>query len=126
MIKKEYIHPNAGFSQVVVVATENTKTLHISGQIGEGNDLEIQTIATFRNLEILLKECGATFQDVVKMSTYIVNFNPEIDLPIFRKVRKEFLGNENYPASTLVGVSVLGNRDWLIEIEATAVVSFAK
>ena len=73
-----------------------------------------------------MKECGATFQDVVKMSTYIVNFNPEIDLPIFRKVRKEFLGNKNYPASTLVGVSVLGNRDWLIEIEATAVVSFAK
>lgn len=123
MFKKEYIHSNEGFSQVVVVATENYKTLHISGQIGEGNDLEKQTFATFRNLEILLKECGATFQDVVKMSTYIVNFNPEIDLPIFRKVRKEFLGNENYPASTLVGVSVLGNRDWLIEIEATAVLN---
>ena len=94
MIKKEYIHPNAGFSQVVVVATENYKTLHISGQIGEGNELETQTFATFRNVEILLKECGATFQDVVKMSTYIVNFNPEIDLPIFRKVRKEVFGND--------------------------------
>ena len=123
MIKKEYLHPSEGFSQVVVVATEAYKTLHISGQIGEGKDLEQQTIATFRNLEVLLKECGSTFKDVVKMSTYIVNFNPEIDLPVFRKVRKEFLGNENYPASTLVGVSMLGNRDWLIEIEATAIVS---
>lgn len=126
MYTKEYIYPSEGFSQVVVVATENYKTLHISGQIGEGNDLETQTFATFRNLEILLKECDATFQDVVKMNTYIVNFNPEIDLPIFRKVRKEFLGNENYPASTLVGVTVLGNRDWLIEIDATAIVSFVK
>lgn len=126
MHTREHIYPNEGFSQVVVVATENYKTLHISGQIGEGNDLETQTLATFRNLEILLKECGGTFQDVVKMSTYIVNFNPEIDLPIYRKVRKDFLGNENYPASTLVGVSMLGNRDWLIEIEATAVVSFLK
>ena len=123
MIKKEYLHPNEGFSQVVVVATGAYKTLHISGQVGEGKDLEQQTIATFRNLEVLLKECGATFKDVVKISTYIVNFNPEIDLPIFRKVRKEFLGKENYPASTLVGVSMLGNRDWLIEIEATAIVS---
>lgn len=123
MIKKEYLHPNEGFSQVVVVAAEAYKTLHISGQVGEGNDLEQQTIPTFRNLEVLLKECGATFEDVVKISTYIVNFNPEIDLPIFRKVRKEFLGKENYPASTLVVVSMLGNRDWLIEIEATAIVS---
>ncbi len=123
MLKKEYIHPNAGFSQVVVVATDNTKTLHISGQIGTGSTLELQTIDTFKNLEKLLYECGATFIDVVKMNTYIVNFNPEIDLPIYRKVRKDFLGESNYPASTLVGVSVLGNRDWLIEIDAVAVIS---
>lgn len=123
MFKKECIHPNAGFSQVVVVETEKTKTLHISGQIGTGSTLELQTIDTFKNLEKLLYECGATFQDVVKMNTYVVDFNPEIDLPVFRKVRKEFLGNENYPASTLVGVTVLGNREWLIEIDAVAVIS---
>lgn len=119
---KNHIHTNEGFSQVVIVETETTKTLHISGQIGEGNNLESQTIATFKNLETLLKECNSSFEDVVKMNTYIVNFNPETDLPIFRKVRKEFLGNDNYPASTLVGVTVLGNRDWLIEIDAVAVI----
>ena len=123
MFKKEYIHPNAGFSQVVVVATDNTKTFHISGHIATGITLELQNIDKFKNLEKLLYECGATFIDVVKMNTYIVNFNPEIDLPIYRKVRKDFLGESNYPASTLVGVSVLGNRDWLIEIDAVAVIS---
>lgn len=123
MFKKEYIHSNEGFSQIVVVETENDKTLHISGQVGIGSNLELQIIDTFKNLEKLLHECGATFQDVVKMNTYIVNFNPEIDLPIFRKIRKEFLGNDNYPASTLVGVSVLGNRNWMIEIDAVAVIS---
>jgi enamine deaminase RidA (YjgF/YER057c/UK114 family) len=123
MIKKEFIQPNEGFSQVVIVQTENSKTLHVSGQIGAGSDLEAQTIATFKNLQAVLKACGATFQDVVKMNTYIVNFNPEEDLPVFRKVRKAFLGNENYPASTLVGVTILGNRNWLIEIDATAVLS---
>lgn len=123
MFKKEYLHPNEGFSQVVLIETEETKTLHFSGQIGEGNDLETQTIATFKNLETLLKECNSSFQDVVKMNTYIVNFNPEVDLPIFRKVRKTFLGDENFPASTLVGVTILGNRNWLIEIEATAVIA---
>jgi enamine deaminase RidA (YjgF/YER057c/UK114 family) len=123
MFKKEYLHPSEGFSQVVMIETSETKTLHISGQIGEGNTFEAQTIATFQNLEKLLKEYHASFEDVVKMNTYIVNFNPEIDLPIFRKVRTAFLGDKNYPASTLVGVSVLGNRNWLIEIEAIAVLS---
>lgn len=122
MIEKDYIEPNEGFSQTVVVKTGNFKTLYISGQIGDGVDLEAQTITTFQNLEKQLSNCNATFKDVVKMNTYIVNFNPEIDLPIFRKVRKEFLGNENYPASTLVGVESLGRKEWLIEIEAIAVV----
>ena len=126
MLIKKHLHPNEGFSQVVVIETKETKTLYISGQIGFGKDLEAQTIATFQNLEKLLKECDSGFQDVVKMNTYIVNFNPEVDLTIFRKVRKAFLGTENYPASTLVGVTVLGNRDWLIEIEATAVIPIKK
>ena len=126
MIEKEYIEPNEGFTQTVVVKTGNFKTLYISGQIGDGANLEAQTIATFQNLEKQLTNCNASFKDVVKMNTYIVNFNPEIDLPIFRKVRKEFLGNENYPASTLVGVENLGRKEWLIEIEAIAVIPTKK
>jgi enamine deaminase RidA (YjgF/YER057c/UK114 family) len=122
MIEKEYIEPNEGFSQTVIVKTGSFKTLYISGQIGDGANLEAQTTATFQNLEKQLINCNATFKDVVKMNTYIVNFNPQVDLPIFRKVRKQFLGNENYPASTLVGVESLGRKEWLIEIEAIAVV----
>ena len=122
MIQKEYIDPSEGFSQTVIVKTGNYKTLYISGQIGSGTDLESQTLATFKNLETQLYQANATFKDVVKMNTYIVNFQPETDLPIFRKVRKEFLGTENYPASTLVGVESLGRNEWLIEIEAIAVI----
>ena len=122
MIEKEYIEPNEGFTQTVVVKTGNFKTLYISGQIGDGANLEAQTITTFQNLEKQLQNCNATFKDVVKMNTYIVNFNPEVDLPIFRKVRKHFLGNENYPSSTLVGIQSLGRKEWLIEIEAIAVI----
>ena len=122
MIEKEYIEPNEGFSQTVVVKTGNFKTLYISGQIGDGANLEAQTITTFQNLEKQLQNCNATFKDVVKMNTYIVNFNPEVDLPIFRKVRKQFLGNEDYPSSTLVGIQSLGRKEWLIEIEAIAVI----
>lgn len=126
MFKKEYIDPNEGFSQTVIVTTGNFNTLYISGQIGSGENLEKQTYATFKNIEKQLLQCNATFKDVVKMNTYIVNFEPEIDLPIFRKIRKEFLGAENYPASTLVGIAALGRKEWLIEIEVIAVTEIVK
>lgn len=122
MLKKEYNNTNEGFSQTVIVTTGNYKTLYISGQIGNGENLEQQTYSIFKNLERELQECGAAFKDVVKMNTYIVNFNPDLDLPVFRKVRNEFLGNSHYPASTLVGIQALGRKEWLIEIEATAVI----
>ena len=122
MIEKQYIEPNSGFSQAVIAKTGNCKTIYISGQNGIGNTLELQTIDTFKNLEKQLSKCNATFKDVVKMNTYIVNFDPATDLSVFRKIRAEFLGSENYPASTLVGVPILGNKDWLIEIEAIAIV----
>ena len=121
-MKKQFIDPNEGFSQAVITEINNSKTIYISGQIGEGNDLESQTLATFQNLEKQLTNCNANFKDVVKMNTYIVNFNPENDLPIYRKIRKDFLGDEDYPASTLVGVTILGKREWLIEIEAIAII----
>jgi 2-iminobutanoate/2-iminopropanoate deaminase len=120
-MEKKYIDSSEGFSQTVIINTGNYKTIYISGQIGTGETLQAQIRSTFQNLEKQLRNCRATFKDVVKMTTYIVNFNPETDLPIFRKIRKDFLGNENYPASTLVGVSMLGNNDWLIEIEAIAI-----
>ncbi|MBC5841596.1 RidA family protein [Flavobacterium sp. F-380] len=121
-MKKQFIDPNEGFSQAVMTEVNNSKTIYISGQVGEGNNLESQTIATFQNLEKQLTNCNANFKNVVKMTTYIVNFNPENDLPIYRKIRKDFLGDENYPASTLVGVTILGKREWLIEIEAIAII----
>ncbi|OOV26914.1 hypothetical protein BXU11_11160 [Flavobacterium sp. LM5] len=123
MIKKEYIEPNEGFSQTVIVTTGHYKTIYISGQIGIGNTLEEQTKNTFKNIEKQLQLGNASFKDVVKMTTYIVNFNPETDLPIYRKIRKDFLKTEQYPASTLVGIEKLGKREWLIEIEAIAVIN---
>ena len=123
MIEKQYLQPNEGFSQAVVVRTGTCKTIYISGQIGDGKNLEAQTIACFKNIEKQLSNCNATFKDVVKMNTYIANFNPEMDLPIFRKIRTKFLVDCDFPASTLVGVSILGNKNWQIEIEAIAVIA---
>ncbi len=120
-VSTEYIHPTNGYSQVVVVNDGRTKTLYVSGQIGEGATLAEQMKAALANLTKELAEAGATMNDVVKMNTYIVDYKPE-DLAVFRGVRQEVMGNGNRPASTLVGVTALALPQWLIEIEAVAVV----
>jgi enamine deaminase RidA (YjgF/YER057c/UK114 family) len=112
-----------------VVSASGGRTLYIAGQVafndqgevvGKG-DLRAQTRQVFENLRLALAGAGASFKDVVKWTTYVVNFKAE-DLPVLREVRTEVLKDVTPPASTLVGVQALANPDFLIEIEAIAVV----
>src|SRR5512140_2108201 len=121
----QFINPkdlsNPGTYTQVVVA-EGKKTIFISGQValdasgqvvGKG-DLGAQTKQVFENLKIALAAVGATFGDVVKMNTYIVNYKPELR-PAYVQARSDFISKENPPASTLVGVTALAREDFLIE-----------
>lgn len=121
IFSKEFIDQNNGYSEAVVVRTSDTKTIYVSGQIGEGIDFESQMRSALINLEETLKTSGASLQDVVKMNTYIVNYSPEI-LTTFRQVRKEIMGDDKMPASTLVGVASLALPEWGIEIDAVAII----
>lgn len=120
--------PTFGWTHVVSAA--GGKTIHISGQVGINErgeivgrgDLKAQTEQAFHNIELALTAAGATFRDVVKTSLFVVGLKPE-HIPIIREVRSRYVWAEHPPASTLVGVSALVGPDWLIEIEAVAVVS---
>jgi len=112
-----------------VVTSRGGKTIYISGQtavdasgqiVGKG-DLKRQTEQTFENLRLALAAAGATWADVVVTRLYVVNLKTE-DVPIIREVRSRYVSPDHPPASTLVGVQALVGADWLIEIEATAVV----
>lgn len=126
--KKEFINPKpVGYSDATVVS--GGKTIYISGQVplnaagavvGKG-DLKAQTIQVFENIQRLLAQAGADFEDVVKVNTYIVNCQPE-DVAVFRQIRKSYLSISQPPASTLVGVTSLVDPDFLIEIEVVAVI----
>ena len=117
---KEFVDQHNGYSEVVVISTCETKTLYISGQIGDGPDLESQMRSAIEKLQQLLGKMNAGTRDIVKMNTYIVDYDGS-QLQLFRNVRKELLGDEKMPASTLVGVHSLARKEWLIEIEAIAV-----
>lgn len=120
LFEKSFIDMHDGYSEAVVVTAGELKTIYISGQVGEGSNLDAQMRAALAGLKSVLGKAGGTMDDVVKMNTYIVDYGPET-LEIFRRVRKEELGDVDMPASTLVGVEALALPGWLIEIEAIAV-----
>ena len=119
--------PTFGWTHVVTAT--GGKTVYVSGQVGVNacgevvgkGDLRAQTEQSFENIKVALAAAGATFRDVVKTNLYVVGLKPE-HVPMLREVRSRYVSAEHPPASTLVGVSALVGSDWLIEIEAIAVI----
>jgi 2-iminobutanoate/2-iminopropanoate deaminase len=130
---KEYLNPDSlfpslesGFSQIVVAS--GSRTIYLSGQtawdaerqIVGGSDLGLQTRQALRNLQTAVEAGGGTLADVVALRIYIVNYRREQAEAISGALR-EFFPAERRPASTWIGVPALAVEDFLIEIEATAV-----
>ena len=126
-LKPEGLAPSTGYSQVVV--PRPGKLVFIAGQVANDkqgklvgkDDLKAQAIQVFENLKAALSAAGATFDDVVKINWYVKGYKPEY-LPTLREVRSSFMNKDKLPASTLVGVTALFQEDYLLEIEAVAVV----
>ena len=110
-----------------MVASER-KMVFISGQtawdvqknIVGGDSLLEQVRQALRNVEAAVGVTGGTLKDVVALRIYIVNYRAESARAVSSTPR-EFFSPENPPASTWIGVSALAVPEFLIEIEATAV-----
>jgi enamine deaminase RidA (YjgF/YER057c/UK114 family) len=122
--KLQSLHPEgapaADASYSPAILAQGERLLFISGQGPESYDVDMETQIrqTFDRIGILLKSAGATFANVVIIRSYWVHM--QRDLPIFRKVRREYLV-EPYPASTAVGTTELAIPGLELEIEAVAV-----
>ncbi|GAA3794143.1 RidA family protein [Sphaerisporangium flaviroseum] len=118
--------PANGYSHVAALAPGN-RLVWTAGQIpmapdgtvAPTGDWEAQTRQVFRNLGAALEAGGATWDDVFKLTFYVVDTSA---LPIVRKVRDEFVSVERPPTSTLVQVAALFRPDVMIEVEAVAAV----
>jgi enamine deaminase RidA (YjgF/YER057c/UK114 family) len=75
----------------------------------------------FTNLEACLDAAGATMANVTKMTILVVNLRPELR-PILHAAYEKHLPAVNPPAQTTIGVQALGHPDFMIEIEAFAVI----
>jgi len=115
----------------VSIAT-GSKLVFIAGQVawdaegvtvGEG-DLTAQVERSYLNVGTALAEVGASFDDVAKLTVYVVDWTPD-KMPLFlegvaRASAK--LGITPIAPGTLIGVAALDVPDHLVEVEATAVI----
>ncbi|SHI19703.1 RidA family protein [Streptomyces sp. 3214.6] len=115
----------------VSVAT-GSKLVFVAGQVawdadgvtvGEG-DLAAQVERCYLNVGTALAAAGASFDDVAKLTAYVVDWTPD-KMPLFLEgAGRAFakLGVTPVPPATLLGVAALDVPAHLVEIEATAVV----
>lgn len=116
-----------GFSHAV--RQKGGDTLHLAGQVAwdkegkvvGGGDLAAQTRQALANLREVLAAVGATPADIVRLRTYVVNHSPDKLGPVLGEIGAFYAGAVP-AANTFIGVQALALPDFLVEIEATAVI----
>jgi len=117
---------NPVFTQVVTV-TGPVKTIYIGGQdavdasgaiIGKG-DIKQQAQQVLKNLQTALRASGAELEHIIKWNVYVVQGQPL--RPAFEVFQQTWGRRSNPPAITMMFVAGLANPDFLVEMDAIAV-----
>jgi enamine deaminase RidA (YjgF/YER057c/UK114 family) len=126
-ISPDGLHKNPAFSNVIVVSG-NARTVYVGGQdavdasgqvVGKGS-LKAQVGQVLKNLEIALAAGGATLEHVIKWNLYVVQGQSlQEGYAAFQAIAGK---QSKPPAITMAFVSALANPDFLIEMDAIAVV----
>lgn len=136
MLKKRFLQPqdmwarvekgNLLYVPIVVVESAEHVHIYLAGQIarnadgtivGKG-DMRAQIRKVCENIEKGLTYVGATFDDVVRATTYVTDIEEYYRCS---DERFKFFRN-NRPASTLIQVARLGHSDCSVEIECEAII----
>ena len=116
------LHKPERYSQVVragnTVYLAGQTPLDAEGRLVGKDDIEAQAVQVFENLRIALASVGGTMDDIVQTRTYITELSYR---EATGRVRQRYFQGAP-PASTLLVVKGLANPDYLIEIDAVAVV----
>jgi enamine deaminase RidA (YjgF/YER057c/UK114 family) len=114
------------YTHVIIAA--GSKMVFVAGQepedaqgnlVGPG-DLAAQARQVFANLGRALAAAGAHPRQVARITIYVVHHRPEY-LPVIERARAWLFG-EHKPADTVVGVETLARSEYLIEVDAIAVI----
>lgn len=120
----EAVYDNIRYAPAVRVGN----TVYVSGQIGRDENMllveekEAQFVQTFENLRKVLEAAGASFDDVVDVTSFHTDMR---DLPLYMKVRDRYF-TRNFPAWTAIGAAQLcGQPGYFLEVKAVAVLPAA-
>jgi enamine deaminase RidA (YjgF/YER057c/UK114 family) len=110
------------------VSVEGGRTIYLAGQIAfdadrnivGGDDVVAQTRQALTNLKRNVEAAGANMADMVKINTYVVNYD-QSQLQGIIDVIGEFFPDGHQPTNTLLGIEGLAVDGLLIEIEGIAV-----
>ena len=134
-MKKEILNPPAlgtppRFYSHAVSIEGPAKLVYVAGQVsvdrdgkvvGAG-DMRAQAEQVFKNLSAILRAAGATWDDVIKMTGFMVGLN-SANVAAYREGRAPYFKVKRPPASTLVGVTSLVQPEWLLEVELVAAIA---
>ena len=120
--------PTAGYSQVAEVG--EGKIVYIAGQIALDksgdlvgkDDFRAQVQQVFENLKAAVEASGGDFHNVIKLNYYCAASVDPSQMAAVREVRDKYVNTANPPTSTFVFVQRLVRPEWLIEVDAVAVV----
>ena len=116
---------SVGYSQLAVV--KGGIVVFIAGQVAidqSGNvvgkdDFKAQIKHVFENLKAAVEAGGGSSNDVVKLNSYFLDLS---HLPDFKEIRDKYINVKNPPTSTAIQVPRLFRPEFLVEVEAVAVV----
>ncbi len=120
-------YPEQNLDNDLCQAVVAGNTVYVRGQIGQNletsesvgiGDVGAQTEQAMANIAMLLEESGAKMEHLVKLTIYIVD--PRYRETVYRTIGKWTKGV--HPISTGLVVSALGRPEWLVEVDAIAVI----
>lgn len=121
-------YPEQNLDNDLCQAVVANGVVYLRGQIGQDletresvgiGDVEAQAEKAMANIAELLEVTGSSLADIVKVVVYIID--PRHREPVYRVMGRWLQGV--YPVSTGLVVSALARPEWLVEIDATAVIS---
>lgn len=121
-------YPEQNLDNDLCQAVRAGDTVYVRGQIGQDldtsesvgiGDVEAQTEQAMANITMLLEEAGARMEHLVKLTIYIVD--PRYRETVYRTIGRWTKGV--HPISTGIVVSALARPEWLVEVDAIAVVA---